>query len=51
MEPVEALKVYVSTIYNIDASRLNRDQIEGIYIMGTSVGNMNKSGDRSLQIH
>ncbi len=51
MQVIQPLEIQVSPIHNVDTSCQNRDHIQDVHIMGLAIGYMDKSGDRTLQIH
>lgn len=51
VQVIQAFEIQVSPIHNVDTACQNRDHIQNVHIMGLAIGNMDKSGDRALQIH
>lgn len=51
VQVIQPLEIQVSPIHDVDTACPNRDHIQNVHIMGLAIGNMDKSGDRALQIH
>jgi len=51
MKLVKTLLIYAATVHDIDASRLDRDQIQGTHIESLRLRNRNEFWDRAFEVH
>ena len=51
VQVIQPFEIQITSIHDVDTACQNRDHIQNLYIMGLAIGNMDKSGDRALQIH
>ena len=51
MHLIQSLEVYVRTIHDVNATGIDRNQIQDVHIMSSTIGYVNERWDRAFYVH